>query len=425
MKKLFTILIVLIIGLAASNSFGQGVMDIRDRLEKVEKQLDWYKSELAKLQKQLQNQPEASSADMTIYDESLFEMAARLTELEKELRFATQKQSTMYADLNGAFTTLDNKVETARIGGNNWAQNPPDIKRGEIVFGGFVQQHYYNEGGDTPQSTFISKRMRLILKGNINQYAAIVFQGEFANSPKLLDAALTLTPVKNLSFRVGQFKPPFGTDYLKSPTVNPFVNYSKTSGIGTGYDAGMAITYKAKFNKNFDIKLTSGVFNGAGLNTTDVNSDKNVVARAEINLISMLTLTSNFLVGKTNEIGIAKENKNCYGGSLAWNWKNETFEGEYSYSKTGETKKSGWYIMGGHTFNFDSKFLPALQFVTRYENYDADHTILNDKVNRITIGTNLYIDKKYTLLQLNYQINGEEGASVDNNEFLINFQAAF
>ena len=34
-------------------------------------------------------------------------------------------------------------------------------------------------------------------------------------------------------------------------------------------------------------------------------------------------------------------------------------------------------------------------------------------------------DKKYTKLQINYQINGEETASIDDNEFLVNFQVAF
>ncbi len=45
--------------------------------------------------------------------------------------------------------------------------------------------------------------------------------------------------------------------------------------------------------------------------------------------------------------------------------------------------------------------------------------------DRITIGSNLYVDKKYTKIQFNYQINNEEVNSVDNNEFLINLQVAF
>jgi hypothetical protein len=49
----------------------------------------------------------------------------------------------------------------------------------------------------------------------------------------------------------------------------------------------------------------------------------------------------------------------------------------------------------------------------------------DNKVTRISLGTNLFVDKKYTKLQFNYQINGEEGLSVDNNEFLVNFQVAF
>ncbi|MCP4705887.1 MAG: hypothetical protein GY865_14905, partial [candidate division Zixibacteria bacterium] len=54
MKRFITILTILILTLAVSNSFGQGVMDLLERLEKVEKQLNWCKAEIAKQQ----NQPE-------------------------------------------------------------------------------------------------------------------------------------------------------------------------------------------------------------------------------------------------------------------------------------------------------------------------------------------------------------------------------
>lgn len=63
--------------------------------------------------------------------------------------------------------------------------------------------------------------------------------------------------------------------------------------------------------------------------------------------------------------------------------------------------------------------------MARYEQLDTDLDVGNNKVDRITIGTNLYIDKKYTKIQFNYQINGEEDTSIDNNEFWANFQVAF
>ena len=52
-----------------------------------------------------------------------------------------------------------------------------------------------------------------------------------------------------------------------------------------------------------------------------------------------------------------------------------------------------------------------------------DYAYIDDDANtRLTIDTNLFIDKKYTKVQFNYLINGEEGTSVDNNAFAANIQ---
>ncbi len=411
MKKIIVISIFLIIFAAVvPNSFGQGSTDILDRLKKVEEQLMWYKAELAKQQNQ---------------DESFLELAARITVLEKELRFANQKQSAMYADLNGAFSTLDNKVGTSGVPAKNWAKNPPEIKRGEIVFGGLVHQQYYNEAGDDPQSTFISKRARLSLKGNVNEYASIKFQGEFAGTPKLLDGALILSPDNHWSLSFGQYKPPFGTDFLTSASATPFVNRSISYKTGTDRDVGASITYNNKINDDFGVKITTGLFNGSGINVSDVNDYKNFVTRIELAWAGMFTFAPNMIIGKSNEISTAMEDMNIYGGSVTWKWQNEIVEGEYVHSKTGDTKKAGWYLWGGHSFMTGMKFLPEIQVLARYEEYDVDLDLTDNKMTRISFGTNLFVDKKYTKLQLNYQINSEEGISVDDNEFLVNFQVAF
>ncbi len=127
----------------------------------------------------------------------------------------------------------------------------------------------------------------------------------------------------------------------------------------------------------------------------------------------------------TNDTASAKQDLNTHGGSVTWNWKNEIVEGEYIYSEVGNTKRAGWHIWAGHSFVTNARFLPEVQLVARYEQLDTDLDVGNNKVDRITIGTNLYIDKKYTKIQFNYQINGEEDTSIDNNEFWANFQVAF
>jgi len=63
--------------------------------------------------------------------------------------------------------------------------------------------------------------------------------------------------------------------------------------------------------------------------------------------------------------------------------------------------------------------------LARYEQHDPNVSLDDDRTNRVTLGTNIFIDKQYTKIQLNYQINAEQGEAVSNNEFLMNFQLAF
>ena len=173
------------------------------------------------------------------------------------------------------------------------------------------------------------------------------------------------------------------------------------------------------------IKVTGGIFNGAPFNTSDVNADKNFVGRVEVKLNKMFTFAPNLMAGKTNDPDSTKQNLDVWGGSLNWSWKNEIVEGEYIHNQTGSTEKQGWHVWGAHTFSTGLKFVPELQMLARYEQLDPNMNKTGDRTDRITLGTNLYIDKKYTKLQINYQINGEETKSTDNNEWLVNFQVAF
>ena len=311
------------------------------------------------------------------------------------------------------------KAEVAR------PANTAAIGHGKIHVTGFVHQQYFNQQGDNEQSTFRSKRARLGVSGPINEYAQIKITGEFAQTPKLLDGALTLSPNKYWAFTIGQYKPPFGADFLTSSTASPFVNSSKAKALGTDRDIGASVTYKHKVDKDLAMKFCAGLFNGSGINTSDVNTNKNFIGRTEFQWAKMFTFAGNAIVGKTNDTASAKQDLNTYGGSVTWKWENEIIEGEYIHSEVGSTKKAGWYVWGGHSFVTNSPFLPEIQLLARYEQLDTDLDVSDNKVDRLTIGTNLYIDKKYTKIQFNYQINGEEGTSIDNNEFWANFQVAF
>ena len=299
----------------------------------------------------------------------------------------------------------------------------PSVKHGTISIGGIVHQHFVN--GPEETSSFVSKRARLALKGDINEFAQIKIQAEFAGAPKLLDGQITISPNSNWSISIGQYQPPFGTDFLTSVTSTPFVNRSMAVGLGTDRDVGGAVSFRTKFNSDYSLKLTTGMFNGSGINTSDINNSKNFVARLETTLLGMFTFSPNIMVGKTNHVDSLKGDLLDVGSSLSWNWGQEIVELEYIQSEHADVKRSGWYIWGAHLFSTGTRFLPELQLLARYEQLDPNVNSQDDRTDRVTLGTNLFIDNKYTKIQLNYQINTEQGAEIDNNEFLVNFQLAF
>lgn len=303
--------------------------------------------------------------------------------------------------------------------------NAAAVDHGTYAINGLLHEQYYQQHSTPNSGTYNAKRARIGVKGKPNQYAQITILGEFAKSPYLLDASIALMPVNHWTLTVGQFKPPFGTDFLTSAAALPFVTNSLIYGLGTGYDIGTAVTYNTTAGKILGIKTTAGLFNGSGLNASDANNDKNFICRSEFTWFGKLTLAPNYLVGKTNDTGTTKGYSTAFGGSMTWAGKHETVEAEYTFNRTKGVDKSGWYIWSGYLFSTGLKLLPEVQMLTRFEQYDPQLGKAQNRQDRLTIGTNLFIDKKYTKLQFDYQVNMKETGPANKNEFLANLQVAF
>ncbi|MBU8933724.1 MAG: hypothetical protein KOO62_06920 [candidate division Zixibacteria bacterium] len=353
------------------------------------------------------------------------ETRAQYASLDDEGFYVSPEADPKLAELSNRLDELQTSLEGNSSSKTGTTNNSASIGHGDISLGGIVHQHYYHQGGEDETSSFQSKMARLMFQGSINQYANVVIHGEFATAPKLILGYLTFSPVKNWSFSMGQLKPPFGSEFLSSPAASPFVNGSMAKSLGTGIDIGANISFRAKPSRMFGVKATMGLYNGAGINTSDGNNHKNFALRSEFMLADMFTVAPNLIVGKTNELGSAAQNIDAIGATLKWVWWRETVSFEYIRSKIGGQKKAGWYMLAGHSIPTSWTILPKIQLLARYEQYDADLDVNDNRINRITFGTNLFVDSKYTKLQLNYQINTEESTSVANNEFVARFQVVF
>lgn len=329
------------------------------------------------------------------------------------------------ANLQEMVTQLRTVVADGKEAGKKMPANPTSTSYGKIALKGLLHEQYYNSEGNNKASYFDTKRVEIGLSGEINRWAKVDFTGDFAKSPRLLDAAITLMPIKYWSVIFGQYKPPFGAEFLRSSSMLPFIVRSKAAGLGPDRDVGAAIGFSQQWKDGTGLKITGGLFNGAPLNTSDANTDKNFMARAELKFANMFVVGPDVMTGKTNDVDSLKKNTDAVGASLNWNWKNESAEADYVHAKVGSTEKAGWYLWGGHSFKTKSIFLPEIQVLARFERFDPNLDKSNDATTRTTLGVNLFVDKKYTKIQVNYHFNGEEGKTVDNNELMLNLQVSF
>ncbi|MFH2035599.1 MAG: outer membrane beta-barrel protein [Candidatus Zixiibacteriota bacterium] len=279
MIKRLTIPIILVFCLVASSGFSQGVMDLLDRLEQVEKQLKSFETRIANAENQLKVEP-AEKADLSIYDESLLELAARLTALERDLQYATEEQKTMYADINAQYSDISSKVSVTSIPQEETTPAPLESPIG-ISITGFVDGSYYYDASSASNS-FGFDQVEVDIEKDINSigslrtdvewvsdgsggFALDVEQGYVTFSPKVLG------PV---SFTFGKFNAPIGFELLDAPDMYQYshalvFNY----GLPTNITGMMA---SADFGYGLDWSLY--IVNGWDQNV-DLNTGKTIGSR--------------------------------------------------------------------------------------------------------------------------------------------------
>jgi carbonic anhydrase len=382
------------------------------------------------------NAQKSEQADLQAQIESLRKQVAQLQEMIMATKSGSDKTSPKLVSTDDQFAVADNAALeqlSAQVAGlkadldkakKTPVQNAPSVSQGAITLTGFIHQQYYNKFGVKKVSSFETKRVRMGVTGTVNSWAKIEIVGDFAKSVKLVDGNLALIPGKAWLLRFGQFRPPSGMEITKSTLAIPFINYTSVYSLNSDRDVGAAVTYSRNLSKKTSISLATGLFNGSGMNVSDSNTFKNSTMRAELRFMDHFMVGANSLFGKNNA-SVSPKNIDTYGATANWSTKAQIVEAEYVHSKVGGVKKAAWYVWGGQTFKTGLKFCSEIQAVARYEQTDDNLATPSNGTNRITLGTNLFVDKKYTLIQLNYQINGEQGTSISNNELLMNVQVSF
>jgi len=343
------------------------------------------------------------------------------------------------ASIRAEIATLRQDEDKARKSFNVTGKTP-------IKINGYFQQRYTHYTQDGVSDSFETKRLRLLLSGDATPDIFYNLQLELAGSSKALtQATLAGTPptltTKTGSFSkpllldavagyklpgdrrisIGQFKTPFGLEFLTAASSTDAINSPRVIGsLVPGYDTGIQYSGAKPLNDGGTRQITYafGLFNGAGINTGDDNEHKDLAGRLVLKPgIEGLSLGLAHYSGRATATKTTRDRTGVEAVYVRTPW---TVKGEYISGKDGLTKKNGWYTTAIRQVNDKS------QAVVRYDTYEPNKSVADDGSNTLTLGYNYFFNKDgYSRLQLNWEKHTEEGPSKDDDLFLAQFQAGF
>ena len=292
-----------------------------------------------------------------------------------------------------------------------------------VKISGYTQVRYQFLEEKDKIDSFDIRRARLDIKADVTERFDYRLQADFAGSSvKLLDATIGYKVNPYLKLTAGQFKVPFSQENLASSPKLETINRSQVVealvargkdviGNQNGRDIGVQVSGGAwKRDDRALLDYAFGVFNGAGINISDNNEEKDFAGRVVFHPVKGLDIGASYYDGTAN-YGTPKkdQNRNRAGLELAYAYENLSLKGEYITGNDGKTDKNGWYLQAGYFF------IPKkLQGVLKYDIFDPDTKKSKDETSVSTLGINWFFNK-WVFLQVNSELKEETGVDVDNN----------
>ncbi|KAA6337090.1 hypothetical protein EZS27_014802 [termite gut metagenome] len=251
---------------------------------------------------------------------------------------------------------------------------------------------------------------------------------DFAGS-KLHELYGEWTPLKGLNARFGQFKIPFTLENpissSRMETINGARSVSAMSG-GTGdvnadekgsksgRDAGFQLSGFLFPRPNFPLlEYAVGLFNGAGMNTQDVDNRKDFIASLYLQPVKSLRLGTSVYAGRLNN-----DIRNRMAFSAEYQGKRWYSRAEYIAAKDGNSQRNGHYGLLVWKITPDK-----WEALGKYEYYTPEKSITNNNINDYTLGVNYYF-AYLCRLQLNY-IYSEDRLHGNNKAVMAQMQLFF
>jgi hypothetical protein len=262
-------------------------------------------------------------------------------------------------------------------------------------------------------------------------------------SPFLVEAYITYKPFTFLNFKAGQMIVAFSQENMtqdrnlyfveRSQVVNALVarkgdaanglvdSLGNQNGRDIGIQAGGSII---KIKDYHLLDYTLQVLNGAGINSLDNNSYKDIDGRLVFHPLKVLSLGGSYYHGvDVFTSSLTKSQRRIrWGTELALNLDGLDIKGEYIRGWEGDSNPinhQGWY--GQAAYFVIPKHLQAL---FRYDWYDSNMAKSNVNSTYYDFGLD-YFFNVWTKLSLYYSLRNQEGPTVNNNMFEAQLQLAF
>lgn len=280
---------------------------------------------------------------------------------------------------------------------------------GDVNVNGYLQTRYDAvENGDDEASI---NRARLNFWGSAAERVSYNILVDAVTDQVLWDAHIDIDAIERLKVKVGQFKTPFSHEYLTCSSMLDTIERSNSvDRLSSKYDIGMQVEGDLS-----PVKCIVGVFNGEGKNVRDRNDQKDYVERLELVLSPDAQVGVSAYQGKK---GTQLDDIKRLGGNFVLAHEPISIKGEYISIDDNDVDKDGYYLSFGYFIK------PEYQCILKYDVYDPDKDVSDNKQGTFTVGLNcfLYDDVK---LQGNYLSKLEEGIDIDNDEFLAQLQVNF
>lgn len=313
---------------------------------------------------------------------------------------------------------------------------------GVMVFGFIQPQWEYSFDGNNTNS-FLFNRARLGVAGSIpydfQYYVVAELSPFFTGQPFLLDAYISYNRLMWAQGALGQFKSPFSLELQtachKLHTV--YRSHFLVDLASPLRDIGFMV-YGG--NDTTIIKYQVAIMNGTGMNVLDNNAGKDYVGRLLIQPFKgKLSFGGSFRYGLSAPAteGVTEEDETTrFGGEIRFHTNRFNIQAEYIWGKDvgsyttgggcggpgevvqGSIERNGWYIMAYYMTGI------RLEPVLKFEYYDKDMSETDHLEYVTTVGLS-YFFNDWTRLQVNYLYRAEMDNEIDNDQFVVQFQAVF